>query len=128
MRAVGLDFGEKRIGIAFADGAAPIAVPRTTLQKNRRIYNVLAKLFVDEGVTDIVLGLPLTMEGEEAYMAKRVRVFGKKLEERTGLPIFYVDERLSSEDALKQGAPDIDAAAAAMILQSWLDSKGSNVQ
>ena len=121
MRVLGIDFGEKRIGVAVADTTAPLATPKKTIKNNRRATQVIAKLVKEEGVKDVVVGLPKTMAGEEAEMAQKARAFGDALAAAADVSVHYVDERLSSEEAKKRGAKDVDAAAAATVLQSWLD-------
>lgn len=138
MRILGIDWGEKRVGVAVADTAAPLAVPRATLKQNRRLISAIKALAKEERAEQIVIGLPLTMEGKESDMAKRVRTFGVKLEQITELPVHFVDERLTSKQVRRDpsdrgdsrpsrgraaGAKDIDAAAAAAVLQSWLDQR-----
>ena len=124
MRVFGIDYGEKRVGIAVADTAAPIAVPRETLRNDGKLIDTLVKRAKADSIEQFVVGLPLLMDGEESALVEVVRAFGDALAERTGIPVSYVDERLSSQQAEKLGAPDIDAAAAAAILQSWLQMQG----
>lgn len=122
MRVIGLDFGKKRIGVAVGDTTVPIATPKETLKNSGRAVRKLVKMLKEEEATDVVIGLPKMMSGEEAEMAAAVREFGTRLQEASGVTIHYIDERLSSEEAKKRGAGDVDAAAAATILQRWLDA------
>ena len=138
MRILGIDWGEKRVGVAVADTAAPLAVPRATLKQNRRLISAIKALAKEERAEHIIIGLPLTMEGKESDMAKRVRAFGVKLEQITELPVHFVDERLTSKQVRRDPSgkgegrlgrrrggrtSNIDAVAAAAVLQSWLDRK-----
>ncbi len=135
-RILGVDYGERRIGLALSDPTAMIAQPLPTLQRRRGKRPPVAKvaeLAREHEVERIVLGLPLTPEGEENAWTREVRDFGEKLADRTGLPVEYIDERFTSARAeravrsigLKRGAREekgrVDAAAAVLILQAFLD-------
>lgn len=133
---MGVDFGEKRIGVALSDVTGRLASPFTTLTRRlgkRPPYAALEKIVKEEDVTGIVLGLPLDLEGNEQEWCRDVREFGVRLVQRLSLPLHFQDERMSSvtaERGIRQsGLPKhrredkarIDAAAAAVILQRWLD-------
>jgi putative Holliday junction resolvase len=139
-RILGIDFGERRVGIAVSDPTATIAQPLTTLTRRRGKrppVEAVARIAEANEATEIVLGLPLTPEGEESDWTRAVRAFGTRLAERTGLPVHYVDERLSSvraERAVRSlGLPRrererkerVDLAAAVIILQSYLDRRAA---
>ena len=121
MRILGIDFGEKNIGLAIAEGflTEPLGVVRTE--------KAIKRICKEKGVGKIVIGLS---EGE---MAKKTREFGERLKKVTGLPVEYQDETLTSEEAkelmLKIGKPkkkrqtQVDSIAAALILQSYLDQQ-----
>jgi len=126
MRALGLDWGAQRVGLAVADTVAPVAIPRGTEINDKGLVMKLAGFVLAEHVEQIVIGLPLTMAGEEGEMTKRVRAFGKVLAEATALPIAFVDERLSSRDTDSEAPQGRDAQAAATILQLWLDQRTRN--
>jgi putative Holliday junction resolvase len=125
------DFGQKRTGVALGNtltgGARPIGTIETS--ENDKRFERVAQL-IDEWRPDLlVVGLPLGNDGAETPIAKRARRFGQQLNGRFGLPVKFVDERYSSavvEDAIKPGRGDkaaVDAAAAAVILQAWLDQQ-----
>jgi len=125
------DFGQKRTGVALGNtltgGARPIGTIETS--ENDKRFERIAHL-IDEWRPDLlVVGLPLGNDGAETPIAKRARRFGQQLNGRFGLPVKFVDERYSSavvEDAIKPGRGDkaaVDAAAAAVILQAWLDQQ-----
>lgn len=114
MRILGLDYGQKRIGVAIADTEAPVAVPRGVFSAEDALSDIVA-LCRKENLELIILGLPLTMAGEEGEMARQARAFGDRLRRASGVPVEYVDERLSSKVSAS------DAGAAAAILQTWLD-------
>lgn len=139
MRALGIDFGMKRIGLAVSDPTGTVATPLETLQRRPGKRPPLAKL-EDLGrrlaVEHLVMGLPLDPSGEENEWCAEVRSVGEKLARRLGVPVSFVDERLTSvraERAVRSiGLPKrererkerVDAAAAQLILQAWLDEPG----
>jgi putative Holliday junction resolvase len=124
-RMLGIDFGERRIGVAVSAGR--IAVPKTIIGHTNRAADLdsIARVASEEAVTAIILGLPLAPDGGEGEQARLTRAFGRQLAERTGLPIVYQDERLSSSDAVSgtRSARPIDDLAAAAILQRYIDAQ-----
>jgi len=136
MRVLGIDFGERRIGLALSDPTGTLASPLPTLKRRagkRPPLATLVGIVQDNQVEALVLGLPLTLRGEESDWTRTVREFGQALSERTGLAAHFIDERFTSvraERAVRSlGLPKskreqkerVDAAAAILILQSWLD-------
>ena len=139
MRVLGIDFGERRVGVAISDPTGVIAQPLPTLQRRRgkrMPLRALEELVEEYGVEAIVVGLPLAPSGHDTDWTREVRDTAEKLHERSGLPVHMVDERFTSvraERAVRSiGLPKkkkeekgrIDAAAAVLILQSWLDRAG----
>ncbi|HKZ21092.1 MAG TPA: Holliday junction resolvase RuvX [Acidimicrobiia bacterium] len=129
-RALGLDFGHKRVGVAISDelwvaAHALMVVPR------REAPARVADLVEEYGVIEIVIGLPTSLSGQEGESARAARDFGREIEEATGLPVTWVDERFTSKDAervmLEAGTrrrarrANLDKVAATVILQSFLD-------
>lgn len=133
MKVLGIDFGERRIGIAVSDGAGQFAHGLCTLWRKgiKRDMEFIKELVKKEGVERIVLGLPVGFDGKEGTQCAKIRNFGIKLGEEVGLPVFYTDEVLSTEEAkeiltfrprrrrLKK--EEIDRVSAAVILQRYLD-------
>ncbi len=131
-RALGIDFGEKRVGLALSDRQYIIASPYKTLKyiSENDLIREIRKIVIDKKVEVLVLGLPLNMKGEDSAQTKKIRVF-KKLLKILKLPIVYEDERFSSIIAknslvlqnVKTGhnKSEIDRTAAAIILQQYLD-------
>jgi putative Holliday junction resolvase len=130
---LGIDYGPARIGLALSDPTDTIATALGThrVAAQGAFLERLRDLVHHHGVTGLILGLPLTTAGEEGDMARQVRAFGDRLAAETGLPVIYVDERFSSREAsglLRLGGrrrlpkEQIDAMAAALILQQHLDS------
>ena len=129
---MGIDFGEKRVGLALSDRLNLIASPYKTLQyiSENDLISEIKKIVIDKEIEVFVIGLPLNMKGEDSDQTKKVRRF-KNLLSILGLPIIYEDERFSSIIArnslvlqnVKTGhnKSEIDRTAAAIILQQYLD-------
>lgn len=137
-RVLAVDWGEKRFGVAISDPLRMIAQPLTTLTRRtgkRAPVGALAELATTHEVAEIVVGLPLTGEGAEGPAALGARELGAALAARTGLPVHFLDERMTTAHALKSarraGVRDadsrsrIDQMAAVGILQAWLDRRGT---
>lgn len=132
MRSLGLDIGERRIGVALSDPLGIYAFPLETLRgiDSRRLREYVEGK-VREGVTTAVVGLPLTMSGREGREAERVRRYAEELRSVEGLTVVIWDERLSTVEAerrLKEVGSwgrgrRADAEAAAVVLQSYLDAQ-----
>ena len=135
-RALGIDYGERRIGMAVSDPTNTVATPLETLQRRagkRPPIRRMAEVGRDLAVDHLVMGLPLGLDGNENDWCAEVRTVGLKLAERLGVDVSFVDERLTSvraERAVRSlGLPKrkrerkerVDAAAAQLILQAWLD-------
>jgi putative Holliday junction resolvase len=141
VRIVGLDVGERRIGVAVSDASCTLARPLAVLPATGLDGNAvqvaaaeIARLAHEEdGVASIVVGLPRRLDGAPNDMTPRVEQFARRLEARTALPVTLQDERLSSREAESRLAlrekdwrarkKRLDAAAAAVILQDYLDSR-----
>jgi len=133
MRALGIDFGEKRIGLAVSDPEGRFALPLgTVLRRNdRQAVRRIEEVAREHGVERLVLGEPVGVPGAADEFAERVRRFGRRLAETTGLPVELVDESLTSVEAaerLREAGVDprreperIDAVAAQILLQEALD-------
>jgi putative Holliday junction resolvase len=133
MRFLGIDFGEKRIGLAISDPEGRLAVPLTTLARrnDRSALRQIAEIARQEGIERLVLGEPVDLDGQRGAIAGRVRRFGARLAEMTGLPVEWIDEALTSAEAagrLRQAGiatryepGRIDAVAAQILLQDALD-------
>ena len=134
-RVLGLDLGDVRIGVAVSDPERRLAVPVGTVHVGRPPGELLAiKALIEENdVTLVVLGLPLNMTGEKGARAEHAEGFADALRAVTNIPVEMHDERLSTvqaDRALKdagltgrQRRAVVDASAAQVILQSWLDSR-----
>lgn len=134
MRVLGLDIGEKRIGVAVSDPTGTVATPLVVLDAKRALGDGrdLVRLAEEYEAELAVIGLPLSMDGTEGPQAAAVRAAGTRLARFLRLPVEYYDERLSSAEAKRSmtaaGVSDrdkrgsIDMVAAALFLQSYLDA------
>ena len=136
LSVLGLDIGKKRIGIAGCDGTGLIATPIMTLERTSFTDDIeqLNDLIAKRDVTLLVIGMPYAMNGELGHQAQRIQKYVKRLQRVIKLPIEYVDERLTSIEAESQlktkkgfsprrDKAQIDAHAAAIILQQWLNQR-----
>lgn len=124
MRYLALDVGDRRIGLAVGDDAHGLARPLRTLQRRNVESDVaaLGRVATDEQVGALVIGLPLTLRGEEGHQAERVRRFATACE-TIGLPVELYDERHTSSEAALRGAKDNDAGAATILLEDFLSRR-----
>lgn len=134
-RILALDLGSRRIGLAITDSLGITAQPLRTLNRrnNRADFAALLRLVRKHGVGEIVLGLPLTMRGESGTQAEKANEFAEELRAQSGLPVHMMDERLTSAAAHRlldesgltreQRKGKVDAMAAVMILQSFLEAR-----
>ncbi len=138
MRALGIDYGEARIGVAVSDEDRRLALPLCAVKRERTLEAtakaVAAVLAEHEHVIDtVVVGLPLRLDGTEGESARRARAAGEVLGTTLGAEVIYWDERLTTAEAERslkaQGLSGrerrrvVDESAAAILLQSWLDSR-----
>jgi putative holliday junction resolvase len=140
MRWLGLDIGSRTIGVAVSDEGAVVATPLRTLdrQGGERDLRAVAEVAGETGAGGLLLGLPLALSGREGEAARRVRTLGEKLAAHLGCPVRYWDERFSTAEAervllqadLRRGQRKkvVNHVAAALILQSWLDSGAARAE
>lgn len=134
-RAIGVDLGARRIGIAITDGLGMTAEPHATLARRGGVRDLeaIAAVVRDLDAGTVVLGLPVDPSGEEGPAARRARAFAERLRPVVGVPVEMVDEQFSTveaEDVLleanlsrRKRKQVIDRVAAAVILRRWLDSR-----
>ncbi|BBM84260.1 Holliday junction resolvase RuvX [Candidatus Uabimicrobium amorphum] len=132
-KILGIDYGRRRIGVAIC-GPLGIANPLTVItRKNNNVFDEFAEIIEENDVSKIVMGLPKNMDNTEGEMVKEVKEFAQELQEKFDIPIDFCDERLSSweaQNSLKRlgMSPSkrkkiIDAVAAALILQNYVDQQ-----
>lgn len=128
-KIVGIDYGTKRIGIALSDEGQKVAFPFLILPNDKNILTTLVKLCESEGVGKIVMGESLDARGDENDIMAAARAFSQSLAKETKLPLSFEQEFMTSveahrsafEEQGKRGKHEVDASAAALILQRYLD-------
>lgn len=135
-RIMGLDYGDKTVGVAISDEMQLTAQPvetivRERINKMRRTFARIEDLIEEYDVETIVIGLPKKLNNEEGERCKLTREFGSRIEQRTGLTVVYQDERLttvSADAVLQEGGirkdrrkQYLDKMAASILLQTYLD-------
>lgn len=121
MKILGIDYGEKRIGLAVSDETQTFARELVILSP-KEFWQQIKNIISEHGISEIVLGWPLNMKGEMTEKTREVESFKIKLEEYTGIIVNIFDERLTSVMAKKLpgGRHDVDSLAAQILLQGWL--------
>jgi putative holliday junction resolvase len=131
---LGVDVGSVRIGVARSDASGLLASPLTVVRRGKGDLDQLAGLVAEAEAVEVVAGLPTSLSGREGQAAAAARTFAASLADRVApVPVRLVDERFTTtaaHDALRQGGKDsrarrdvVDAAAAAVLLQSALDTE-----
>lgn len=133
MKFIALDVGTRRIGVASCDSLEIAASPHSTVPMNKAAAEAIVKLAATEEAKGIVIGLPLSLDGNEGENCIQVRRFSEEIRKRTDLPIEFVDERMTSKIAethlldagmrREKRRTCRDEVAAALILQSFLDRR-----
>jgi putative Holliday junction resolvase len=133
MRVLGLDVGDRRIGVALSDETGLLASPLPTLQRvgPRKDAQAVAALVREHGAGEIVVGLPRNLDGTIGPQAEKVQAFGESLKPSARVPVRYWDERLTTVEAERilseRNVPWqrrkglVDQVAAVLILQEYLD-------
>ena len=127
MRVLALDHGEARCGCAISDPTGAIATPLPEVERpdSKAGLKAIAGLVEEREVDRVVVGLPLTLAGEEGLQASRARVFAEALPRRLSAPVELHDERLTTKLAERGGGEaGADSRAAAHLLESWLARPG----
>ncbi|HEY7353133.1 MAG TPA: Holliday junction resolvase RuvX [Terriglobales bacterium] len=134
-RILGLDVGSKRIGVAISDPLGITAQGLPTIQrKNKRVdFEQLAGIIRNYEVSQIVVGYPLRLSGNEGTQSEKMRRFADELREEFSIPVHLWDERLTSSQAnrilreseisIKKRGEAVDRLAAILILQSWMEAR-----
>jgi putative holliday junction resolvase len=123
MRILALDHGSARCGVAVSDPTGTLATPLEAVERpdTKRGLAAVARLVEDQRAERVVVGLPLTLRGEEGQQAGRARTFAERLERRVSVPVELHDERLTTRLAERTGGDgDADSRAAGHLLESYL--------
>ena len=132
MNVLGIDYGEKRIGLSFGDSLGlAVPIPAAVEPSVEKRFDHIESVIRDRAIKKLIVGMPYNMDGSSGFKAKEVEAFIEALKERFSLPVETIDERLTShqvEEELKnQGrkvdrrSGEIDSRAATLILQDFLD-------
>jgi putative Holliday junction resolvase len=138
-RVLALDLGERRIGVAVSDPTGTVARPLTAIARASRQddFEAIARLVEEYEAERVVVGLPLSLDGSEGPQARQTRRYAERLGQALDAPIEFWDERYSSVRAVeilrekkgkrrrRQTRGDVDATAAAVFLQSYLDAQAA---
>ena len=122
-RVLALDHGTARCGCAISDPSGTLATPLSVVERpdSKRGLAALARMAGEHGAERVVVGLPLTLEGDEGEQAAAARTFAERLERRLNLPVELHDERLTTRLAERTGGSEnADSRAAAHLLESYL--------
>jgi putative Holliday junction resolvase len=136
VRVVGLDLGERRIGVAVSDGAGTLAVPHAVVERSGDASTdraALARIVEELDAQRVVVGLPLSLDGSHGPAAERTEAEAAALAELLTVPVELIDERFSTVSANRALADAgvrgrarrrvVDQVAAAILLQTWLDGR-----
>jgi putative Holliday junction resolvase len=122
-RVLALDHGAARCGCALSDPTGTLATPMPAIERpdSPAGLDAVARLVREAGAARVVVGLPLTLRGEEGPQAAAARAFAGRVAKATGVPVELHDERLTTREAQRHGGgADEDSRAAAHLLASWL--------
>jgi len=140
VRVVGLDLGDRRIGVAVSDASGTLARPLKTIERGKsdtdaveQLRALITELAGEDDIGSVIVGMPSRLDGSPSPQTKRISTMVSLLAARLAIPVFTQDERLSSREAEERLAlrekdwrkrkAKLDAAAAAVILQDYLDAR-----
>jgi putative Holliday junction resolvase len=133
MRYLAIDYGMRRTGLAICDPGERMVSPLGVIRDPKGLIDRVVEIIGSEGVGEVVIGLPLNMDGSHGPQAQRSRAFAERLAQRVSIPIHFQDERLSSFEAGRRlaaigrsgrkGREMLDALAAADILERFLETR-----
>lgn len=125
MRHLGIDYGDKRVGLAVSDPESKIAFPKATLFNNQRLVGNLKDLIEEEKISKIVVGLPLASDRSETEQSRKTRAFAENLKKVISIPVNFENEMFTTHLVEKAGVKKehVDESSAALILQAYLDKR-----
>jgi putative Holliday junction resolvase len=126
VRVLALDHGSARCGCAISDPSGTLATPLGVVPRpdEEAGLDAIRALVLDREAERVVVGLPLTLAGEEGEQARAARAFADALRERVDVPVELHDERLTTRMAERSGGGELDSRAAAHLLEGWLTAQG----
>ena len=127
MKYLGIDYGRKRVGVALSDANGRLAMPYAVVKRDTRIIESVAAIVRDEVVQEIVVGESVDQNGHPNPLMKDIEEFATRLGEYTSLPLHFEKEWMTSVHARQSTGDEgsVDASAAALILQRYLDKKNA---
>lgn len=139
-KLIGIDYGEKKVGIALSDNSGAFAFPKEVVSNDGKLVNYVVGLADKENISRIVIGRSTNYQGKDNPIMERINQFKKALEEKLSIPIDFEIEFLTSAEAKRQPQEAdlprsrkprvhkrVDAGAAAIILQSFIDKSKNNI-
>lgn len=123
MKSLGIDYGDKRIGIAVSDDSGMLAFPFSTVENTPAAFSEIQRIVKEEKAEMVIVGMPMSFSGGVSHQAQAVRRFGDTLAGALPCPVAYENELFTTTMAERSGASKatVDQSAAAIILQSWID-------
>jgi len=127
MKILGIDYGSKNVGVAISDDDCNLAFPKTVVKNSKDLAENVKAICENENISAIVVGESTNSKGEPNIIMKKITPFVAELETKTGLAVHLEPEFMTTEQARRfQGQiKEIDASAAAIILQSYLDKENN---
>ncbi|HET8581544.1 MAG TPA: Holliday junction resolvase RuvX [Candidatus Paceibacterota bacterium] len=124
MKYLGIDYGEKRIGLAASDDGGQFAFAREVIPNDEKAIGMIAARFIEEDADRVVIGIPAIASGGANPVESRIRAFAEALEAHINAPVIFENEQWSSREATRfaPGGVKSDAVSAAIILQRYLDA------
>ena len=128
MRFLGIDYGTKRVGLALSDDDGQLAFPKSVLNNTKDLATDIKKTCVEENISGVVIGESRDLDGTPNPLMEDIEIFMEQLKKEVDIPLYLEPEFFTSYQAQKiQGKNNmIDASAAAIILQSFLDKENNN--
>ncbi len=125
---LGIDYGKKYIGLSCSDESGIMAFPMYTVKNNKTVINIIEKICKDKNINMVIIGDSVDQKGEKNTIAYDAEKFANLIKERLGIEINYEKEQFTSAHARHSGSEQkgrIDASAAALILQRYLDRQNN---
>jgi putative Holliday junction resolvase len=128
MKYLGVDFGSKRIGLAFSDDSGGLAFPLKVLENSEKAVSEILRICKDKNIGTVVVGDSKDYKFQDNDIMKEIKIFAEEIKKESELSVVFHPEFLTSQEAMRlQGKNDmLDASAAAIILKSYLASRCRN--
>lgn len=127
MNILGIDYGTKRIGLAWLQAGLDVILPFGVVENSgqEKVLSQIKKIILEEGINEIVLGLPIFVDGKDNEWTETVKNFAEELKNTVNLPVHLIDERFSSRAADRLGADGAsrDEKAAMLLLESYVSHR-----